>query len=242
MNKLTPYKTIWISIAAAYFLLFASYEPLNAAEQDTKHQDIATIKARVGEFLETQTMGVPGRVAITVGQIDRHIRLQQCPALETFLPTGSRAWGKTTVGVRCASPSWTIYVQARVSVTGEYLAAAVPLKQGHLVSEQDIMFLSGDLTTLPPSIITEKGIAIGQTVASSITSGTVLRQDMLRKPAAVKQGQTVRIISTGKGFSVSAEGMALTNASEGQVVKAKTGSGMVISGIARSSGEVIVTF
>ncbi|MDP2247771.1 MAG: flagellar basal body P-ring formation chaperone FlgA, partial [Nitrosomonadales bacterium] len=124
----------------------------------------------------------------------------------------------------------------------EYLAAAAPLRQGHIVSEQDLMFITGDLTTLPPSILTEKNIAIGQTLASSITSGTVLRQDMLRKPAAVKQGQTVRIVTSGRGFSVSAEGKALTNASEGQVVSAKTNNGSVISGIARNSGEVIVSF
>lgn len=242
-KSLKPYQALWQGMLAT--LLLASMSVANANQAGTKPvlQDIPAIKSKVQEFLQVQTLGAPGKVAIRVGQIDPHIRLQPCASIETFLPTGSRAWGRTTVGVKCTMPSpWTIYVQAHVSITGEYLAAAAPLKQGHIVSEHDLMFMTGDLTTLPPSILTEKNIAIGQTLASSITSGTVLRQDMLRKPAAVKQGQTVRIVSNGKGFSVSAEGKALTNASEGQVVNAKTNNGSVISGIARNGGEVIVSF
>lgn len=79
-------------------------------------------------------------------------------------------------------------------------------------------------------------------LGSSITAGSLIRQDMLRKPMAIRQGQTVRIVSSGKGFSVSAEGQALANASEGQIVRAKTVSGTVVSGIARSGGEIVVSF
>jgi flagella basal body P-ring formation protein FlgA len=241
--SLKLYQAIWLGIFTCFLMLFASVVSANQVNTKPVLQDTAAIKSKINEFLQIQTIGAPGKVSISVGQIDQHIRLQPCAAMETFLPAGSRAWGRTTVGVKCTMPSpWTIYVQARVSVTGEYLAAASPLRQGHVVSEQDLMFLTGDLTTLPPSIFTEKNIAIGQTLSSSITAGTVLRQDMLRKPAAVKQGQTVRIVTTGRGFSVSAEGKALTNASEGQVVSAKTNNGSVISGIARNSGEVIVSF
>ncbi|PKO93811.1 MAG: flagellar basal body P-ring formation protein FlgA [Betaproteobacteria bacterium HGW-Betaproteobacteria-1] len=237
------YQAIWLAILACLLMLFASAVSANQGNNQVATQDTAAIRSKVQEFLQVQTMGVPGKVSITVGQVEQHLRLQACSDLEAFLPAGSRAWGRTTVGIKCSQPAaWTIYVQARVNVTGQYLAAAVPLRQGHEIGEQDLMFLTGDLTTLPPSIITEKPLAIGQTVSSSIVSGSVIRQDMLRKPAAVKQGQSVRIISSGKGFSVSAEGQALANASEGQVVRAKTGNGSVISGIARNSGEVIVSF
>lgn len=237
------YQAIQAGILACTIMLFTSFADANQAVARPNLQDTDAIKSKVNEFLLIQTMGLPGKVTINVGHIDQHIRLQPCAALETFLPTGSRAWGRTTVGVKCTMPeSWTIYVQARVNVSGEYLAAASPLRQGHVLSEQDLMFLTGDLTTLPPNILTEKTFAVGQTVSSSISAGTVLRQDMLRKPAAVTQGQIVRIVSTGKGFSVSAEGQALASASEGQVVRAKTSNGSVVSGIARSSGEIIVSF
>lgn len=236
--------SLWGSFSAMCLLLLISTGHAHAKEvsQTAKLQDISSIKSHVEQFLIRETQGIPGEVNIQVGQIDRHMKLAPCASIEPFLPPGSRAWGKTTVGVRCASPVWTIYIQSKIQVTGEYLATAQPLKQGHVVSEQDLMFITGDLTALPPSIITEKNIAIGQTVATSMSAGAILRQDMLRKPTVVKQGQAVRIISSGKGFSVTAEGRALTNASDGQVVQAKTGNGTVISGVARAGGEVLVTF
>ena len=58
----------------------------------------------------------------------------------------------------------------------------------------------------------------------------------------VQQGQSVMLTSIGNGFSVTAEGKALNNANEGQVVQVKSESGTVVSGIARSGGKVEVRF
>ena len=206
-------------------------------------QDLTVIKRKVEEFLLMQSLGSPGKVIVTAGNIDTHVKLADCAAIETFLPAGSRAWGKTTVGVRCSSPSnWTIYVQAKVSVMSEYLVAAGPLAQGQMLNNQDMLFLKGDLATLPPGIFTDKSQVIGHTVSTSLPAGSVLRQEMLRSPMAVKQGQTVRLVSSGKGFIISADGTALTNASDGQVAQVKTVNGPVISGIARSGGQIEVNF
>jgi len=237
------YQIIWLAIIACLLMLFTSAAGANQTSRQFATQDTAAVRSKVQEFLQTQTMGIQGEVSISVGQVERHLRLQACDQLEAFLPAGSRAWGRTTVGVKCNRPAtWALFVQALVNVTGQYLAAAVPLKQGQEIGEQDLMFLTGDLTALPPGIITDKSLAIGQTLGSSITAGSLIRQDMLRKPMAIRQGQTVRIVSSGKGFSVSAEGQALANASEGQIVRAKTVSGTVVSGIARSGGEIVVSF
>jgi flagella basal body P-ring formation protein FlgA len=54
----------------------------------------------------------------------------------------------------------------------------------------------------------------------------------------VRQGQTVKTVSRGAGFSVSSEGRALHNAQEGQIVQVRTPSGQTVSGIARSGGIV----
>jgi flagella basal body P-ring formation protein FlgA len=51
----------------------------------------------------------------------------------------------------------------------------------------------------------------------------------------------VRITAKGPGFSVSSEGKALNNATEGQVVQVRTSSGQTVSGIARPSGIVEIT-
>lgn len=206
-------------------------------------QNLAIIKAKIVEFLETQAIGYPGKVSVHAGAIDPNLRLAQCPDMQVFLPSGSRAWGKTSVGVRCGAPSaWTIYVQATVNVIAQYLVAAKPLAQGTVVSNDDVLFESGDLSQLPAGVFTDAAQAIGRTANISMTAGTVLRQEMLKMPLAVQRGQTVIVTSVGKGFTVSAEGQAMANANEGQVVQVKVSSGQVITGVARSGGHVDVGF
>ena len=206
-------------------------------------QSLPAVKVKITEFLETQTIGYPGKVSVRVGEIDANMRLAQCPDAQVFLPAGSRAWGKTSVGVRCSAPSiWTIYVQVTVSVVAQYLVAATPLAQGQVVTSQDLLFESGDLTQLPAGVFTNQAQAVGRTVNISMNAGTVLRQEMLKISPVVQQGQTVKLTSSGNGFSVSAEGQAMSKANEGQVVQVKVASGQIVSGIARTGGQIEVGY
>lgn len=206
-------------------------------------QDLSQLNAKVVEFLQMQTVGYPGKVTVQAGAIDPNLKLAQCQDVQVFLPAGSRPWGKTSVGIRCTTPSaWTIYAQATVNVVAQYLVAAVPLAQGRVVTAEDLLFQSGDLTQLPAGIFTDVAQAQGRIVNISMSAGTVLRQEMLKVSPVVQQGQTVMITSSGKGFRVSAEGKAMTKANEGQVVQVKVASGQVVSGIARPGGQVEVVF
>lgn len=206
-------------------------------------QDPAPLRQATEQFLRMQTAGLPGQVSIVIGQIDPRMNLAACAALEPFLPNGSRAWGKTTVGVRCNAPTpWTIYVSATVRVLANYIVTAAPLAQGQTVGQNDIATMHGDIATLPPGIITDASQAVGRTVLSSLSAGSPLRQDSLRSQQAVQQGQTVRLVSGGSGFRVSTEGKALNSAAEGQLVQARTPGGQVVSGIAKLGGILEVSY
>lgn len=211
-------------------------------EQAPAKQNLSVLKDKIIAFLAVQTVGYPGKVNIQAGNIDPNLKLAACSDVNLFIPSGSRPWGKTSVGVRCASPQWTIYVQATVSVQAQYLVAASPLVQGQQISAQDMMFETGDLTQLPAGIFTETSQAVGRTVNISMKAGTVLRQDMLKASPVVQQGQSVMVVSQGQGFSVSAEGQAMAKASDGQVVQVKVSNGQLISGIARAGGRVEVNY
>lgn len=215
----------------------------NVAGAQAPRQDPAVLRHAVEQFLRMQTAGLPGQVNLNVGQVDTRTSLPACAAPEAFLPNGSRAWGKTTVGVRCTAPSpWTIYIPATVQVVAEHVVTAAPLAQGQVVGPNDLARIKADLTTLPPGIITDASQAVGRTVAVSLPAGTPLRGDALRAQQAVQQGQTVRVMSSGPGFRVSAEARALNNAAEGQVAQARTASGQVVSGVARAGGVIEVTY
>lgn len=209
----------------------------------TQRQDLAAVRQAVEQFLRVQSAGLPGEVNISVGNVDTRTNLPQCAAPTPFMPNGSRIWGKTTVGVRCTTPSpWTIYIAATVQVVGEYLITAAPLAQNQILGPGDIVKIKGDLTALPNGIITDAGQAIGKTLAISLPSGAPLRGDSLRAQPAVQQGQSVRVVSSGPGFRVSTEARALNNASEGQIAQARTASGQVVSGVAKAGGIVEVTY
>lgn len=213
------------------------------AQVPTQRQDPALMRQSAEQFLKIQTAGLPGTVNVTVGQIDARTSLPACAALEAFMPNGSRVWGKTTVGIRCTTPSpWTVYISATVQIMAEYLVTAAPLAQGQLIGPNDIAKVKGDLTMLPSGIITDPAQAIGRTLASSLRTGSPLRNDILRSQQAVQQGQTVRVVSAGPGFRVSTEAKALNNATDGQVAQARTTSGQVVSGVAKTGGVVEVTY
>ncbi len=220
------------------FLLLACLAPLVQARQEP-----AEVKRVIEDFLRVQTRGLPGEASFSVGTVDPNNNLAPCPALEAFLPAGGRPWGRINVGVRCqAEGGWSIYVPAQVRVVGEYFVTARPLVRGQAIAAGDLARRKGDLAALPPGIVTEEAQALGKTLSISVQSGQILRTDILRAPPAVLQGQSVRIVSKGRGFQVAAEGKALANAADGQVVQVRTATGQTLTGIARPGGTVEVGY
>jgi flagella basal body P-ring formation protein FlgA len=214
-----------------------------AAQEPAGRQEHASLRQTVEQYLRTQANGLPGTVSIALGAIDPRLSLPACTAPEAFLPPGARVWGRTTVGVRCRAPSpWTVYISATVRVHGEYIATAAPLIPGQSIGPKDIAKVRGDLTALPPGIVTDPSQALGRTVVIALPAGTPLRQDGLRSQQAIRQGQTVRVESSGPGFTVSSEARALNNANEGEVAQARAANGQMVSGVARIGGVVEVTF
>lgn len=206
-------------------------------------QDPAPVQQAVEDFLTVQTRGLPGTASFAVGPIDPSNSLAPCSAFEAFSPPGAKSIGRTTVGVRCrAEATWTLYVPAQVRVVAHYLASARPLAQGQVVAADDLVLQEGDLGQLPAGVLTDPALAVGRTLSASLPAGRPVRSDMLRQPLAVLQGQSVKVVSRGPGFLVTAEGKAVTNAADGQVAQARLASGQTLSGIARSGGVIEIGY
>ena len=100
----------------------------------------------------------------------------------------------------------------------------------------------GDLTALADNILTDSTQAMGHHTRFAVAAGTPLRGDMLRVPHAVRQGQTVPVVSAGPGFRVSSEGRAMNNAAPGESVRVRLANGQVVTGVAQPGGTVEVSF
>lgn len=238
------YKLLINRVILLFCCVFSSLimvQPTLAQSQTQQWQDTKILDQKVAAFLKTQSAGSPGKVEITAHPIDKNLKLSYCPSPQVFFPSNSKAWGKTTVGIQCGQPNpWNIYVEANVSIVGDYVVAANHLTQGQSLTSADLMLQKGDLTTLPTGFFTDTSAAVGRVARVSLASGSVIKQEMLKMPIIVAQGQNVRVNGIGQGFSVSTEGQALTNAVEGELVKVRVPNGTIISGTAKNNGQIEV--
>jgi flagella basal body P-ring formation protein FlgA len=201
--------------------------------------DAASIQREaVTRFLAKETRNIEGMVTIEVPATGLPGARRPCTELEAFLAQGRQAWGRISVGLRCRSPLWTIYVPARVRVESDYLIAIRPLASGYTLTDADIGLGHGDIASLPAGILTHRDQAIGKTFRMPVSAGVALRTDQFQPVYAIARGQKVRVLSRGSNFEVSNEGEALAAAVEGQVLQVRLVSGKVVQGVARSAGIV----
>lgn len=231
-------------IAQVFLAIFALLAQSAWAQNPvTAYQDPEILRQTTEQFLRTQAAGLSGQVHIHVGAIDPRNRLPACVSPVASFSGVSRAWGKTTVAVACQAPSqWKIYIPAVVQVIGKYAVTAMPLASGHVLETNDLTQVSGDIASLPAGVVVDPAQALGRTLTISLKAGSPLRQENLRNQQAMQQGQTVRIVSNGPGFQVTAEARALNNAFEGQIAQARTAGGQVVSGVAKPGGVLEVDF
>jgi flagella basal body P-ring formation protein FlgA len=201
------------------------------------------IQHAIEDFLRVQTKDLPGQVRYNIGAINSGGLSDDCRHLDITMDAGARPWGRTHVNVRCTDgATWRLYVPVDIHVVASYLVSARPLTRGQILSAADIAPRQGDLSDLPADIVTNAAQAIGQASGVSLPAGRPLRSNMLRQPLVIKQGQSVKVFSTGPGFQVASEGRALNNAATGQVVQVRLISGQVISGVARMDGTAEVKY
>lgn len=202
-------------------------------------QNHAAIREAALAYAQAQTRALPGKVSITVDDIDTRTALPACGTLEAFLPAGSQLMGKTSIGVRCAQkPGWSIFLQATIKVSVDRLVANRPLAQNTVLSANDFSMQNGELGQ--PGIVTDPAEAVGKILKFGIGAGQVLRQDMLRAPFVVTQGHATEIMVRSEGFSIRSSGQALNNGTAGQIVQVRMPSGQVLNGAALADGSVEV--
>lgn len=196
-------------------------------------------RAAVDRLLQAQTAGLPGKVDIRV-EAPASGPLPACDALEAFLPRGAAVWGRVSVGLRCHSElkPWTRYVLARVAVEGRYFVAARNIDTGQALGASDFIARDGDLTALPRSVVTDPAELQGVVAANRIAAGAPLRRELMRGVAVIQQGQTIKVVAEGPGYVVSTEARAMSSASAGAAVRAKTVDGRMVSGVADEEGQI----
>lgn len=240
MTRSSPSLAATLGVCAAFAALLpgaavAQYPAARAAPQDP-----AVVMQVAEDFLRQQLAALPGEPVIRIDEA-RTERLPACDALSAFISNGARPRARMSVGVRCAAPQpWSTYVQATVSVPGQYYVAARVINAGERITRENIAPQDGDLVALPPGAVSDAEAVLGMTASYRIGSGQPVKQASLRSAGSIQRGQTVRVTARGAGFAVSSDGQAMENAAPGSMVQVRMASGQIVSGVVQPRGTVEV--
>jgi flagella basal body P-ring formation protein FlgA len=199
----------------------------------------------VQRFVQNELGQVDGasRIDISVGQPDPKLRLAPCERTEAFLRSGTRLWDRSFVGLRCVSGAhWTISVPVQVRVYGTALVAARLLPSGQLISESDVRTEEVEWTHEPQGVARDFSQLQRRVPTRPIEAGQPIGLARLSDMPAVAQGDPVKLIGRGNGFSVTTDGVALAAAAVGQPVRVRVESGKILTGTAREGRIVELTF
>lgn len=180
---------------------------------------------------------------VDVGSIDSRLQLQLCDqALETSLARGARFIGKTTVGVRCASPKpWALYVPANITVFEWVYQTSHPLPRDHILTADDLSAVKTDLGKLNRGYYTSLKEVLGKQTRRNLAQSQILNPDTIRPPHLVKRGEQVALVAAGTQFAIRMQGQALADGAEGDQVRVKNlSSNRIVEGTVTGQGTVRV--
>jgi len=219
-------------------LIAASALPGLALAQSAQEKLLSQVRQWVAQTQNT----APAQVDIV--PLDTRVQVQQCTQpLAMDLPFASRE----TIRVRCAQPSWQLYLRLQQGTGGP--AEVTPTSTDATATRQTVItrHLIQRGTRLQPNMLEEVMLpALGMDpnavaslqdlrygeVVRDITAGQVLRSSDIRRAVLVKQGQSA-LMSVGQNsnFQITIRVEALQDGRMGEQIRLKNpDSGRLLTG------------
>ncbi len=185
---------------------------------------------------------MPLRMEVQVGKLDPRLNLAPCFRVEPYLPSGSKLWGRTRIGMRCVEGAkpWNVFMPVTIRAFGPAWVLVNNVSMGEVLTHEHAMQTEVDWAESPHSIIALPDDWVGQTAARNLTAGMALRQTMVKAPEIFKPGAGVKVLVQGSGFVVTSSGKALESGSAGQNVRVRMENGRTVIGTVNQQGEVVV--
>ena len=182
------------------------------------------------------------KLFVSAGALDARLRLPACgQSVEAFLPAGSQPAARTTVGVRCASPNWAVYVPVSVESEVQTLVLKRALPRLSAIAVSDVDTQTRRVPGFPSSYVGDATSLAGHHLRLAAAPGTALTVDLLSPDAVIRRGQRVTLLSRAGGIEVAAAGEALGDATaDGRVRVQNLASRKVVEGVAETADRVRV--
>ncbi len=197
--------------------------------------DASAIYARAQTWLDKNlsesAMGLPLRMEVVVGELDRRLHLAPCEQVEPFIPPGTRLWGKTHLGLRCSRgpTKWNVFLPVTVKAFGLAWVVKGSVAQGAVLNEADALRVEVDWAEQKSPIVANLADWVGHTAMRNLSTGQSLRQDMLRATQVFQAGAQVQVQAEGSGFQIATSAQALSAGVVGQSARVRMDNGHIMS-------------
>jgi flagella basal body P-ring formation protein FlgA len=215
-----------------FFLLgFLSLSALAA------NQDLASLEQLARGFVQGELSQRPG-ASFKLGHFDRRLVVPACPDPQVGWSNSAVPTGNTYLDLSCFSPSWRLRLPVSIKELRMGLVLTRPMQPGDVLGEDDVRLAQLPDGVAGGDILTDPSQVVGQALTSGAGAGIWLRSFMVRPPIVVKMNQRVRVVVSGDGFDVEAEGTAIANGRAGDIVPVRMPNGQVLRGTVDENGIV----
>jgi len=205
-------------------------------------QSLESIQSAAEKSVVAQLPQTKGKYFVTASRLDPRLRLAQCStALEATLPNTATTGARTTVGVRCTAPAWSIYVPVSVEVEAPVLVLRRALPRRSPVEIADVELQTRRISGVAGGLISDTGNLLGRRLRRALPAGSPLTADVLVPDVLVHRGQQVTLLASNGPFEIRAQGQALSDGSEKERIRVQNvTSRKVVEGVVESSSTVRV--
>lgn len=207
-------------------------------------QDLASIAGAATAFAKSQFDAGPGDsvLHVTVAGIDPRLRMPACRApLEGFAPAAMRAAARMTVGVRCGTPQWTVFVPVNIETEMTVLTLNKAVPRLSRPGAGDIETRRLRVPGFATDYLTDPAELEGRHLRVAGAPGTALTTSLLARDTLIKRGQRVTLIASAGGVEVRAQGEAVADATAaGRVRVLNLNSRRIVEGQVETADRVRV--
>ena len=117
------------------------------------------------------------RPEVTMGTLDSRLRLAPCAHIEPYIPSGTRLWGRSRIGLRCLEGQvhWNVFVPVTVKAWGPAWVLKRPVPAGSVLTQDDADIAEIDWAEQSSNVLATPDSWVGQQGAPPRSSPAALR-------------------------------------------------------------------
>lgn len=225
---------IGLGMTQGWFVFFTAL--LFAAGPSQAENTKWVTQENLQELVDPALVPPSAQVEVKFVKAEQRIGSLQCPAALFANTNGNKMWGRTFVSVQCVGVDTPpFFMGVDVKVWAPVLVIKNAVQAGQTILSNDVEYKTMDLSQLGQGWVSDMTHLHNRSATRQLWPGTLLKQSDLRGQSLMKQGDTVKVMVKGPGFTIGGTAVAMDKAEFGEVVKIKTSQGKFLHGVARDA-------